>query len=233
MLECRAPPGPTCAVGVGRLTTAMTRRRADQRVPPTTIRRLSTYYRVLGTQQSAGAQNLSSETLSQLTGFSAAQVRRDLTYFGSFGKRGVGYAVADLREQLAKILGIDRTWRVGLIGAGNLGSALLAYRGFALQGFHIEAAFDTDPTKIGKRIGSATVAPIEELEAAIRDRKIDLILVAVPADAAQSVVDEAVRAGARAILNFAPAQLRVPPAVQLSNVDLSMEVEYLSYSLST
>ncbi len=211
----------------------MTRRRADQRVPPTTIRRLSTYYRVLRAQESSGVRNLSSKTLSQLTGFSAAQVRRDLTYFGSFGKRGVGYAVADLRKQLAKILGIDRRWRVGLIGVGNLGSALLAYQGFADQGFHIEAAFDVDPKKMGKRIGSATVAPIEELEAAIRESKIDLILVAVPADVAQSVVDKAVHSGARAILNFAPAQIRVPPDVHLSNVDLSMEVEYLSYSLST
>jgi len=201
-------------------------------VPPTTVRRLSTYYRVLGSVQADGHPNVSSETLASLTGFTAAQVRRDLAYFGSFGKRGVGYAVPDLRRRLAAILGIDRGWRIGLVGVGNLGRALMAYPGFNNQGFDVVAAFDSDPAVIGSRVNGQRVFPVSDLAGATRDQRIDMIIVTVPVRAAQAVVDQAVAAGVRAILNFAPTQLRVPPHVQLSNVDLAVEVEYLSYSLS-
>jgi redox-sensing transcriptional repressor len=211
----------------------MASHRARRRVPPTTIRRLSAYFRVLSEQERQNAAAISSERLSELTGFTAAQVRRDLAYFGSFGKRGVGYAVTTLRGQLASILGIDRRWRVGLVGVGNLGKALLFYRGFADQGFEFVAAFDIDPAKIGTTLGALEVQPISNLAASAPGDRVDIVLVAVPADAAQSVVDGAVAAGVRAILNFAPVQLRVPPDVRLSNVDLSMEVEYLTYSLTT
>ncbi len=211
----------------------MAAQRARRRVPPTTIRRLSAYFRVLSEQERENAAAISSERLSELTGFTAAQVRRDLAYFGSFGKRGVGYAVTTLRCQLASILGIDRRWRVGLVGVGNLGKALLFYRGFADQGFEFVAAFDVDPAKIGTTLGALVVQPIANLTASKSGDRVDIVLVAVPADAAQSVVDGAVAAGVRAILNFAPVQLRVPPDVRLSNVDLSMEVEYLTYSLMT
>lgn len=201
-------------------------------VPPTTVRRLSTYYRVLGVVQADGQPNVSSETLASLTGFTAAQVRRDLAYFGSFGKRGVGYAVAALRKRLAAILGIDRGWRIGLVGVGNLGRALMAYPGFNNQGFDVVAAFDSDPAVIDSTVNSQLVRPVGALENAVRDDRIDMVIVTVPAGAAQQVVDQAVAAGVRAILNFAPTQLRVPPHVQLSNVDLAVEVEYLSYSLA-
>ena len=200
-------------------------------VPPTTVRRLSTYYRVLGTVQSEGHPSVSSETLASLTGFTAAQVRRDLAYFGSFGKRGVGYAVPLLRQRLAAILGIDRGWRIGLVGVGNLGRALMAYQGFKDQGFDVVAAFDSDPSVIGSDVNGKRVLPIGDLARATRDERIDMVIVTVPAGAAQQVVDQAVAAGVRAILNFAPTQLRVPVHVQLSNVDLAVEVEYLSYSL--
>ncbi len=201
-------------------------------VPPTTVRRLSTYYRVLGTLQSNGQPSVSSETLASLTGFTAAQVRRDLAYFGSFGKRGVGYDVSSLQEQLAAILGIDRGWRIGLVGVGNLGRALMAYPGFNNQGFDVVAAFDSEGSVIGSTVNGQRVRPVGELEDAVHDERIDMVIVTVPAAAAQQVVDQAVAAGVRAILNFAPTQLRVPPQVQLSNVDLAVEVEYLSYSLA-
>lgn len=201
-------------------------------VPPTTVRRLSTYYRVLGAVLADGQSNVSSETLASLTGFTAAQVRRDLAYFGSFGKRGVGYAASLLRQRLAAILGIDRGWRIGLVGVGNLGRALLAYPGFNNQGFDAVAAFDNDPLVIGSVVNGQRVRPIGDLAAAVRDEQIEMVIVTVPAEAAQQVVDQAVAAGVRAILNFAPTQLRVPSHVQLSSVDLAVEVEYLTYSLA-
>ena len=201
-------------------------------VPPTTVRRLSTYYRVLSAAQADGQANVSSETLASLTGFTAAQVRRDLAYFGSFGKRGVGYAVLALRQRLAAILGIDRGWRIGLVGVGNLGRALMAYPGFNSQGFDVVAAFDSDAAVIGSKVNGTRVLPVTDLTQAVRDEGIDMVIVTVPAGAAQQVVDLAVAAGVRAILNFAPTQLRVPSHVQLSNVDLAVEVEYLSYSLA-
>ena len=196
------------------------------------VRRLSTYYRVLSSQQAEGVRSVSSQTLSDLTGCTAAQVRRDLTNFGSFGKRGVGYEVSALLRQLASILGIDRSWRIGLIGVGHLGTALLAYQGFARQGFHIVAAFDQDPEKVGERFGAIAVEPVERLAESLREHGIEIVMLAVPASAAQAVAEEAVAAGAAAVLNFAPVQLRLPPDVQLSSVDLSLEVEYLTYSLT-
>ncbi|MDE2904110.1 MAG: redox-sensing transcriptional repressor Rex [Chloroflexota bacterium] len=201
-------------------------------VPPTTVRRLSTYYRVLGAVLADGQSNVSSETLASMTGFTAAQVRRDLAYFGSFGKRGVGYAVSLLRQRLAAILGIDRGWRIGLVGVGNLGRALMAYPGFNNQGFDAVAAFDSDPAVIGSVVNGQRVRPIGNLAAAVRDEQIEMVIVTVPAEAAQQVVDQAIAAGVRAILNFAPTQLRVPSHVQLSSVDLAVEVEYLTYSLA-
>ena len=196
------------------------------------IRRLSTYYRVLSSQQAQGVQNISSEALSGLTGFTAAQVRRDLAYFGSFGKRGVGYAVSELLRELAAILGIDRSWRIGLIGVGNLGMALLSYPGFARQGFHIVTAYDLDPRKVGAQFGSVRVESVDRMAESMREHSIEIVMLAVPANAAQGAAEWAVAGGARAILNFAPVQLQLPPHVQLASVDLSLEVEYLTYSLT-
>ena len=206
--------------------------RSSQRVPPTTVRRLSAYYRALGTLLDQGVPNVSSKVLSDLAGSTAPQVRRDLAYFGSFGTRGVGYSVADLRDQLARILGIDRSWPLGLVGVGNLGRALLAYRGFHGPEYTIAAAFDADPDKIDTVVEGVRISDVSGLSREARRLGLAIVLVAVPADAAQAVVDQVVAADVHAILNFAPVQLRVPRGVRLSNVDLSMEVESLTHALT-
>ena len=203
------------------------------RIPPMTVRRLSTYYRILrGLESQGDTEPLSSERMSALTGFTAAQVRRDLAYFGSFGKRGVGYDIQELQSSLRAILGIDRQWSIALVGVGNLGMALLSYRGFSSQGFHISSAFDSDATKHGRRIGNIVVRPVEELPKAARDENIQMAIVTVPPNEAQIVIDQVAAAGIRGILNFAPVQVQVPNGVKLVRVDLSIEMEYLSYLLT-
>lgn len=203
------------------------------RIPEMTVRRLSTYYRVVRTLEATGeVEPLSSERMSVLTGFTAAQVRRDLAYFGTFGKRGVGYPVGELQSSLRSILGIDRAWTIALVGVGNLGTALLSYRNFTQQGFVIAGAFDADPAKHGREFGDVSVRPMTELPYAVRERQIALAIVAVPGEEAQDVVDQVVRAGVRGILNFAPVKVRVPPGIHLSRVDLSIEIEYLAYLLT-
>ena len=206
--------------------------RSSQRVPPTTVRRLSAYYRALGALVERDVSHVSSKVLSDLAGSTAAQVRRDLAYFGSFGTRGVGYSVDSLRAQLASILGIDRSWPLGLVGVGNLGQALLAYRGFRGPEYKIAAAFDNDPGKIGTVVEGVRVSNVASFKPEARRLGLAIVLVAVPAEAAQAVVDQIVAADVRAILNFAPAQLRVPRDVRISNVDLSMEVESLTHALT-
>ena len=210
----------------------MADRRSSQRVPPTTVRRLSAYYRALGALVERGVPHVSSEALSDLAGSTAPQVRRDLAYFGSFGTRGVGYLVDDLRAQLARILGIDRSWPLGLVGVGNLGRALLAYRGFRGPEYTITAAFDTDRAKIGAVVEGVRVSDVASFAEEAQRLGLAIALVAVPAEAAQTVVDQVVAADVHAILNFAPVQLRVPEGVRLSNVDLSMEVESLTHALT-
>lgn len=210
----------------------MADRRSSQRVPPTTVRRLSAYYRALGALAERGVPHVSSKALSDLAGSTAPQVRRDLAYFGSFGTRGVGYSVDALRAQLARILGIDRSWPLGLVGVGNLGRALLAYRGFRGPEYKISAAFDTDRAKIGAVVEGVRVSDVASFADEARRLGLAIALVAVPADTAQAVVDQVVAADVHAILNFAPVQLRVPEGVRLSNVDLSMEVESLTHALT-
>ncbi len=205
----------------------------SNRIPQMTIRRLSTYYRVARSLEACGElEPLSSDRMSRLTGFTAAQVRRDLAYFGSFGKRGVGYPVGELQASLRTILGIDRGWRLALVGVGNLGTALLSYRNFAHQGFEIAGAFDADPKKHGRAFGPLRVRPMTELPGAVREEQISIAIVAVPGDEAQAVVDVVVGSGIRGILNFAPVKVRVPAGVHLSRVDLSIEIEYLAYLLT-
>jgi redox-sensing transcriptional repressor len=204
------------------------------KIPEMTVRRLSTYYRVLRSLEAQGdTEPLSSEKMSRLTGFTAAQVRRDLAYFGTFGKRGVGYDIAELQQSLRTILGIDHPWHIALIGVGNLGTALISYGNFRAQGFHIVAAFDNDATKHGRRLGSIVVRPMEDLPRAVQEQGISMAIVTVPAGEAQRVVDAVVAAGIKGILNFAPVKLQVPRGVNLSRVDLSIEIEYLSYLLTS
>jgi redox-sensing transcriptional repressor len=203
------------------------------KISESTVRRLSVYLRLLQEAESGGQETISSDELADRTGTTSAQVRKDLSVFGSFGKRGLGYSVPELLRELREILGLDRIWRVGLVGVGKIGSALISYRNFGMRGFKIEAVFDSDPAKIGRTWGERTIQDDAELERTLREKEIEIVVVAVPADAAQGVVDRVVGSGVTAILNFAPVRLRVPPGVALRNVDMVIEMEGLAFALSS
>jgi redox-sensing transcriptional repressor len=203
------------------------------KISESTVRRLSLYLRQLREAVGVDRETISSEELAERAGTTAAQVRKDLSVFGSFGKRGLGYGVVELRGKLEEILGLDRRWRVALVGAGKIGTALISYRNFQARGFEIEAVFDADPGKIGGDWAGRPIMPDVELEGVLRERKIEIVIVAVPAEAAQGVVDRVVRSGVSAILNFAPVRLRVPQGVALRNVDMVMEMEGLTFSLAS
>lgn len=203
-----------------------------KKISESTVRRLSGYLRLLQEADAAGMSTISSEELARRGGTTSAQVRKDLSVFGSFGKRGLGYPVPDLLHELRDILGVNRTWNVALIGAGKIGSALFSYRDFQRRGFHIRAVFDADPAKIGQHWGGLTVQPDERLEASLRSERIDMAIVAVPAEAAQAVADRAVRAGVRAVLNFAPVALQLPDSVAYRAVDMAVELEGLAFALN-
>ena len=175
---------------------------------------------------------MSSQELAERFNLNSAQVRKDLAYFGKFGVRGIGYYVAGLKAELQKILGLDREWSVALVGFGNLGSALFHYKGFARQGFRIAAIFDDDPGKAGREVGGVPIFGSQELGREVRARGIQIAIVAVPPEAAQAVTDQLVEAGIKAILNFAPSRLRAPRDARLKHVDLSIELETLSFYLA-
>ncbi|MGQ0813698.1 MAG: redox-sensing transcriptional repressor Rex [Gemmatimonadota bacterium] len=202
-----------------------------KKVSESTVGRLSLYLRLLE-ELDAGVLTLSSEELAAQAGTSAAQVRKDLSFFGTFGKRGLGYGVSELITTLRTILGLERRWRVAVVGAGKIGAALLGYQDFRRQGFYIESVFDSDAAKIGQRWNGLVVRADAELESALRGEAIDIAIIAVPADAAQAVVDRVVSAGVKGILNFAPVKLRVPVSVALKNVNMAVELEGLSYALA-
>ena len=203
------------------------------KIPEMTIRRLSVYTRCLLQLEEDGVKTVSSQELAERFNLNSAQVRKDLAYFGEFGVRGIGYYVSGLKAELQRILGLDREWAVALVGFGNLGSALFHYRGFARQGFRIAAIFDEDPRKVAREIDSTTpIFPSRDLDREVKARGIQIAIVAVPSDAAQSVADQLVAAGIRAILNFAPARIKVPKDVRFKNVDLSIELETLSFYLA-
>lgn len=201
-------------------------------IPESTVRRMSLYLRSLQEAQDAGMASISSDELAERGGTTSAQVRKDLSFFGSFGKRGFGYPVRELIGAIRDILGLDHTWRVALVGAGRIGSALFGYEDFHRRGFHIRAVFDSDPGKVGQAWGGLTVRGDAEMEAVLREEEIEIVIVAVPADAAQRVVDRVVRSGVRAVLNFAPARLRAPESVALRTVDMSTELESLAFALN-
>lgn len=201
------------------------------RISESTIKRLSLYYRALAALEQNGQPTVSSRDLARREHLSPAQVRKDLSFFGSFGTRGLGYPVGALRARLARILGIDRTWNVAVLGAGNIGTALVSYREFKNQGFLIKRIFDSDPRKIGTRHGGLVVADISQLEAELSAERIEIVIMAVPAEAAQPLADRCVRGGIKAILNFAPVNLVLPEDVCLRRENMSMELEFLSYSL--
>jgi len=199
-----------------------------KKVPSAVIPRLSLYYRTL---LESRKDFLSSEEISKLTYFSASQVRKDLAYFGQFGIPSKGYHTEKLKKAVEKILGLDKKWEVALIGVGNLGSALLSYKGFSRQGFYIHYAFDKDKRKIGKRVSSVLIRDISQLEMVIKRKKISLAILALPKEEAQSIVDRLVNCEIKAILNFAPIRPYVPKGVVVLNIDLSIELERLAYFL--
>jgi redox-sensing transcriptional repressor len=202
------------------------------KIPEMTIRRLSVYTRCLQQLEEDGVTTVSSQDLAERFSLNSAQVRKDLAYFGEFGVRGIGYYVSGLRAELQRILGLDREWPIALVGFGNLGSALFHYKGFGRQGFRIAVIFDDDPAKIGRSVDGVPITAMREATREIRARAIQIAIVAVPAEGAQGVADQLVAAGVRAVLNFAPARLRVAREVRLKNVDLSIELETLSFYLA-
>jgi redox-sensing transcriptional repressor len=203
-----------------------------RKVAESTVRRLSLYLRFLEEFEEQGIDTISSEALASRGGTTSAQVRKDLSFFGSFGKRGLGYAVPELGSRLREILGLQRRYRVAMIGAGKIGSALVQYRGFRQRGFDIVAIFDVDPGKIGRQWNGLTVQDISGLEAELQRRPVDMAVLVTPAEAAQPVTDRLVQLGVRAILNFAPLQLAVPNDVVVKTVNLALELETLSYALT-
>jgi redox-sensing transcriptional repressor len=204
---------------------------ADTSVPKAVVSRLSLYLRELQHLVRDGHQRTSSSQLGRLLGFSDAQVRKDLAYFGHFGHPGIGYRCDDLIRAIRKILGTDRDWPVAMIGTGNLGRALLGYKGFSHQGFRIVAAFDIDPQRIGATIDGVRVYHLDQLAEVAAANKIKLAMVAVPASAAQSVADRLVAAGIEGIVNFAPVTITLPEHVRQIGVDLAIELEQLSFSV--
>jgi redox-sensing transcriptional repressor len=201
-------------------------------IPNPAVKRLSLYLRQLEAFQRKDRRTISSKQLGESLGITDAQVRKDLAYFGQFGHPGIGYRVDDLISQLRRILGTDKIWNVLLVGAGNLGRALMAYKGFEKKGFRLTAVFDADPSKTGTKRGSFVIQSLQELESTIQKTGIRLAIIAVPADAAQDVADHLVRAGIRGILNFAPMSLVVPPNVAVSAVDLAVHLEQLSFQVN-
>ena len=177
-------------------------------------------------------ETVSSEALGEMVGSSAAQVRKDLSWFGEFGEPGTGYRVHILKTAISDILGTNRIWNTALIGVGRLGSALLAYPGFNNRGFKIAAAFDSDITKIGKKWEDIIIEDISRLPEIVKEKNIRIAIIAVPGASAQSVAEKVISSGVRAIVNFAPERISVPDEIQLRNVDLSSELESLSYYLT-
>lgn len=204
-----------------------------KRISNSTIRRLSKYYRSLEHLVNRTVETVSSDQLAEMDGITSAQVRKDLSFFGTFGKRGLGYNCNILKNQIGEILGLNREWNVALVGAGNIGRALVDFREFKRQGFKICLVLDNDPNKIRTKIHGKTVRDFKKVKQHIREKKIDIAIIAVPVIAAQKVADSLVDAGIRAILNFAPISLKVPENVQVKNENMAIEIESLSYYLSS
>ncbi len=201
----------------------------DKPAPKAVVGRVSLYLRQLEAFQAQGVSTVSSSQLGSALVINDAQVRKDLAFFGQFGYPGIGYRIEELIKALRRILGIDRDWPLALVGMGNLGRALLKYRGFRNRGFRIVALFDNDPQKIGQDFDGMVVRPLDDLASAIRDQSISLAILSVPADTAQRVADQLVARGILGIFNFAPMPLIVPPSVSVIAVDLSVQLEHLAY----
>jgi redox-sensing transcriptional repressor len=200
-----------------------------RRIPEATVVRLPLYYRALLEIADQARSTVSSEQLADRAGVNAAKVRKDLSYLGSYGTRGVGYAVAELVDEIARELGLTHDWPVAIVGLGNLGHALANYHGFGARGFRIVALVDADARKVGERVGELAIEGIDDLDALVADREVAIGVIATPAAAAQEVTDRLVAAGVGSILNFAPAVVTVPSGVSLRKVDLATELQILSF----
>ena len=203
-----------------------------RRIAESTVRRLSLYLSFLEEIEARGVATTSSDDLAHLGGTTSAQVRKDLSFFGSFGKRGLGYSVPELSSRLREILGLGRQWKVCIIGAGRIGAALAGYTGFTERGFLVSAVYDSDPAKIGTRLGDTIISDESHLERDIATNKYQIAVLAVPAEAAQKLADRAVRAGIKGVLNFAPVQLNIPDRVALRAVNMAMELEALTFAIT-
>jgi redox-sensing transcriptional repressor len=202
---------------------------APRRIPEATVARLPLYYRALLETADQQVVTVSSERLAELAGVNAAKVRKDLSYLGSYGTRGVGYDVEYLLVQISRELGLTQDWPVAIVGIGNLGQALANYRGFGARGFRIVALVDADAAKVGRRVGELPIEALDDLPHIVQDRGIAIGVIATPAAAAQEVADRLVEAGVTSILNFAPAVVTVPETVSLRKVDLAIELQILSF----
>jgi redox-sensing transcriptional repressor len=206
----------------------------SEKISELTTNRLSVYLRCLNTLSEAGIRSISSQALAEQFNLNSAQIRKDLGYFGEFGVRGVGYYVDDLREQITRILGLDKPHRVAIVGAGRLGTALANYRGFSRSNFTVVALFDNDEKKIGARVGEDRIAvlDVKTMPRVVKQESIDVMVVAVPARVAQRVLNQIMSAGIKAVLNFAPAALSTRLDVKVKTVDLTTSLESLSYFLA-
>jgi redox-sensing transcriptional repressor len=221
--------------------------KSNDSIPNPAVRRLSLYLRQLEAFKRKDRRTVSSKQLGEALHLTDAQVRKDLAYFGQFGHPGIGYRVDDLIAQVRKILGTDKVWNVLLVGAGNLGRALVAYNGFDAKGFRLVAVFDADSTKVGKKLGpfpgkpgpdeaksrrTFVIQPISELKSTVEKQGIRLAIISVPADHAQDVADQCVEAGIKGILNFAPVSLSLPDDIAINSVDLAVQLEQLSFQVN-
>jgi redox-sensing transcriptional repressor len=203
-----------------------------RKIPDEAIRRLPVYLRGIHFLSAQGQDSVCSSSLADFVGVNACQIRKDLSYFGELGKPGVGYDLNKLERQITKVLNLESGHNIALVGVGNLGSAVLAFGGFGQYGFNITAAFDSDPKKIGKRKGRLLIEDAANIST-IKNRNVDLGIIAVPAEAAQEVADALVAAGVKGILNFAPAKINVPRKVKLITIDIAVELARLPFYITT
>lgn len=203
------------------------------KIPTATITRLSIYSRYLEVMAQEGVKIVASDKLAEKCGINPAQIRKDLAYFGEFGIRGVGYFVKELLFEIKRILGLNKTWKMALVGIGNLGSALLAHQNFIRQGYEFAAVFDVDPAKVGRRLPSGQVIfHLDDLERVVKENGIEIGVIATPANRAQAVAQSLIDAGVKAILNFAPIQLQVTEGMAVENVDFTVKLDNLAYHLT-
>jgi redox-sensing transcriptional repressor len=204
------------------------------KIPMATISRLSIYSRTLQELLEEEVDVISSERLAKQCAVNPAQIRKDLAYFGEFGVRGVGYRVGDLLNQIKEILGLNRSWNLGMVGVGNLGSALIRHANFIRHGYVFTAAFDVDPQKVGRRLPSGIVIKhLEEVDEVVKEREVHVGVITTPSSAAQSVANQLVLAGINGILNFAPIQIQVPNCCHVENVDFTIKLDSIAYHLSS